>query len=223
MLLSFLFLTMLSFAAISDDSAGDKKDAPAVSEPAKEEASPASDSEEPVKTRQLLPKDAPYTDPATGVVFPAEISSYTKHQVTRNLNPVYGTAIRYFNEIGSCADIYIYSLDTSAAPVNQEQFAEHYKETKEVIMKLPAGAGPVNSVACVEEFKFNGRPDILGCAFLIGVEDDDEIYSELIMFLFKGNIVKMRITYETNNPSEKESAYQFSREIIRLFEKIPAN
>ena len=77
-----------------------------------------------------LPKETPYADDATGAVFPARIGSFAKTNVTKNLNPYYGTVIRYANDYGSSADVYIYALDLKTVNLSAEQWRKHYDEVK---------------------------------------------------------------------------------------------
>ena len=70
----------------------------------------------------LRPAMEEFIDKDTRLVFPAQVDTFQKVRVRKNENPVFGTVVRYENELGSCADVYIYSLDTSAKPVPQELF-----------------------------------------------------------------------------------------------------
>ncbi len=166
----------------------------------------------------FLPKNEAYTEPVTGALFPAAApGGYAKNQVSRHLNPVYGTVIRYSNENGACADVYVYSLDTGARPVTQEQMDAHYAEVRKTILDLPEKNGPVSSVSVVEEkMLFQDRPDIRGTLFLMGV-GEEETFSALVLFLCKGKIVKLRVSYPTDRTEEKAEANAFIQEIIGIF------
>ncbi len=165
----------------------------------------------------FLPKNEAYTEPVTGALFPAAApGGYAKNQVSRHLNPVYGTVIRYSNENGACADVYVYSLDTGAKPITPEQMDAHYAEVKKTILDLPGKKGPVSSVSVVEDLIFQDRPDIRGTLFLMGV-GEEETFSALVLFLCKGKIVKLRVSYPTDRIEEKAEANAFIREIIGIF------
>ena len=73
----------------------------------------------------LRPAMEEFVDKDTRLVFPAQIDTFQKVRVRKNENPVFGTVVRYENESGACADVYIYSLDTDATPVRRDMFEKH--------------------------------------------------------------------------------------------------
>ena len=97
-----------------------------------------------------LPKETPYADDATGAVFPARIGSFAKTNVTKNLNPYYGTVIRYANDYGSSADVYIYALDLKTVNLSAEQWRKHYDEVKGNITHLTGKSVPLGEIAVLE-------------------------------------------------------------------------
>ena len=86
----------------------------------------------------LRPAMEAFVDKDTLLVFPAQIDTFQKVRVRKNENPVFGTVVRYENELGSCADVYIYSLDTAAKPVQQDAYEKHCLETDQGILNLSA-------------------------------------------------------------------------------------
>ena len=55
----------------------------------------------------LRPAMEAFVDKDTLMVFPAQVDTFQKVRVRKNENPVFGTVVRYENETGSCADVYI--------------------------------------------------------------------------------------------------------------------
>jgi len=170
-----------------------------------------------------LPKDAPYLDEVTGVEFPACTGFFCKEIVKKNPNPVFGTLVRYANERGSCADVYIYSLNTVADPVAEKEFEAHFAETKENILSLASKPedGHLKSVS-EKTMKSPANewmekiPSLRQATFLFGIAED-EYYSELHMFLCKGRIIKIRISYPSDIPEEAENAKEFLNALLSLF------
>ena len=55
----------------------------------------------------LRPAMESFVDKDTLLVFPAQVDTFQKVRVRKNENPVFGTVVRYENEAGTCADVYI--------------------------------------------------------------------------------------------------------------------
>ena len=55
----------------------------------------------------LRPAMEAFVDKDTMLVFPAQVDTFQKVRVRKNENPVFGTVVRYENEDGTCADVYI--------------------------------------------------------------------------------------------------------------------
>ena len=55
----------------------------------------------------LRPAMEAFVDKDTMLVFPAQVDTFQKVRVRKNENPVFGTVVRYENEAGTCADVYI--------------------------------------------------------------------------------------------------------------------
>ncbi len=179
-----------------------------------------------------LPKDTPYADDATGAVFPARVASFTKTNVTKNQNPYYGTVIRYANDYGSSADVYIYALDLKTMKLSAEQWRKHYEEVKGNIAHLTGKNVPLGEVAVLGEFALKVPDEIVRkqmldsnlagrrCSFSFSI-GEDPFFSELVIFPSGSRIVKLRVTYSREITSEKENALKFLDVICReFFEKV---
>lgn len=168
-----------------------------------------------------LPKDQSYTEEMTGIVFLPVIEGFKKYQVAKNLNPVYGTAIRFVNEFGTCADIYLYSMDTSAKPVTEEQMIQAFESTKSGILKLPNQRNSIRQVSLLENApRYEAFPKVRSAAFTMEL-GEEEVRSELIMLVFKGKLVKIRITFAADVPEETAAAKKFAEATLRLFQDTP--
>ena len=55
----------------------------------------------------LRPALEDFIDKDTKLGFPAIVDTVQKVRVRKNENPVFGTVVRYENEAGTCADVYI--------------------------------------------------------------------------------------------------------------------
>ena len=95
---------------------------------------------DPVYERRPFLED--YVDADTGVRLPPRIGNYRKNEVVKNFNPMIGTVIRYADPQGNCADVYIYSLDTSnletwdATPIENEQLDLLYQRMNSMIHRV---------------------------------------------------------------------------------------
>ena len=152
-----------------------------------------------------LPKDTPYTDDATGMVFPAKIGKFTKTGVTKNLNPYYGTAIRYANDYGSSADVYIYALDMKGEKLTAGRALAHYGAVRKNIEQLTGKSVPLGDITVLAESDLRifppagkGQPESVltgrRCSFSFSL-GEDPFFSELLIFPSGTRIVKVRITY----------------------------
>ena len=179
-----------------------------------------------------LPKETPYADDATGAVFPARIGSFAKTNVTKNLNPYYGTVIRYANDYGSSADVYIYALDLKTVNLSAEQWRKHYDEVKGNITHLTGKSVPLGEIAVLEEFTMKVPDEIVKeqmlasdlagrrCSFSFSI-GEDPFFSELVIFPVGSRIVKLRVTYSREITSEKANALKFLEAVCReFFEKV---
>ena len=175
-----------------------------------------------------LPKDAAYADDETGAVFPARIGNFTKTSVTKNLNPYYGTVIRYANDYGASADVYIYSLDLKSAKLTAEQRLRHYDEVKTNISHLTGKSAPLGEVVILGEFTLQAPEDTVRklaldsamvgkrCSFSFSI-GEDPFFSELVIFSIGSKIVKLRVTFSREITAEKGNALLFLNTVCREF------
>lgn len=175
-----------------------------------------------------LPKNTSYADDETGGVFPPRIGNFTKTSVTKNLNPYYGTRVRYANDYGASADVYIYSLDLKTVKLSQEQWQRHYDEVKNNISHLTGKSAPLGEVSKLEEFtltvpletvkKLALDSAVVGkrCTFAFSI-GEDPFFSELVIFSVGSKIVKLRVTFSREITAEKENALLFLNTVCRDF------
>lgn len=168
----------------------------------------------------LRPAMEEFIDKDTRLVFQAQIDTFQKVRVRKNENPVFGTVVRYENELGSCADVYIYSLDTAAKPVLQETFEKHCKETDQGIMNLSAQ----NPKIKVERLDADGRKAPEGGfeAFYRIQNGSTLMDSVLYLALYKGKLIKVRISYSPEDNEEPGHAGLFIDAVAAMLNKEQA-
>ena len=166
----------------------------------------------------LRPAMESFVDKDTLLVFPAQIDTFQKVRVRKNENPVFGTVVRYENEAGTCADVYIYSLDTGAKPVRQDMYEKHCRETDQGILEMPAQNPKITSVTHIEA---PGRKAPEG-----GYESHyrirngaTEMDSVLYLALYRGKLVKIRISYTSDDSDEVLHAALFIDAVAAMLNK----
>ncbi len=168
----------------------------------------------------LRPAMEAFVDKDTLLVFPAQVDTFQKVRVRKNENPVFGTVVRYENETGSCADVYIYSLDTGAKPVQQDMYEKHCQETDQGILNLSAQ----NSKISVEHISAPGRnepPDGFEAFYRIR-NGSTQMDSVLYLALYKGKLVKVRISYSPEDAEEPVHAGLFIDAVAAMLNKEKA-
>ena len=165
----------------------------------------------------LRPAMEEFVDKDTRLVFPAQVDTFQKVRVRKNENPVFGTVVRYENELGSCADVYIYSLDTAAKPVPQELFEKHCKETDQGIMNL----SKQNPRIKVVHLDAAGRKAPEGGfeAFYRIQNGSTQMDSVLYLALYKGKLIKVRISYSPEDTEEPAHAALFIDAVAVMLNK----
>ena len=168
----------------------------------------------------LRPAMEEFVDKDTRLVFPAQIDTFQKVRVRKNENPVFGTVVRYENELGSCADVYIYSLDTAAKPVPQEMFEKHCKETDQGILNL----SEQNPKIKVEHLDDAGRKAPEGGfeAFYRIQNGSTQMDSVLYLALYKGKLIKIRISFSPDDSEEPVHATLFIDSVAAMLNKEKA-
>ena len=169
----------------------------------------------------LRPAMEAFVDKDTGLEFPAIVDTFQKVRVRKNENPVFGTVVRYENEAGTCADVYIYSLDTGAKAVRQDMFEKHCRETDEGILKLSENNRNIKSVKHIEapgrkapETDFEAHYSILNGS----VQMDSVLY----LALYRGKLVKVRVTYFPEDADEKQHACLFVDAVSAMMNRTRA-
>ena len=169
----------------------------------------------------LRPAMESFVDRDTLLVFPAQVDTFQKVRVRKNENPVFGTVVRYENEVGTCADVYIYSLDTGAKPVQRDAYESHCAETDQGILKMSAQNSKITSVVHVEA---PGRKTPEG-----GYEKHYRIQngatqldSVLYLALYHGKLIKVRISYSPEDTDELVQACRFIDAVAAMLNKEKA-
>lgn len=165
----------------------------------------------------LRPAMESFIDKDTMLEFSAQIDTFQKVRVRKNENPVFGTVVRYENEAGSCADVYIYSLDTGAKAVSREMFEKHFRETDQDIMDMPKpksnpelnlSSQKIRSVSRIEAPGRTAPEGGFEAHYLIQ-NGSTPMISVLYLALYRGKLVKVRVSYSPEDQDENESAYKF--------------
>ena len=168
----------------------------------------------------LRPALEDFIDKDTKLVFPAIVDTFQKVRVRKNENPVFGTVVRYENEAGTCADVYIYSLDTGAKEVRADEFEKHFQETDQGILKLAEQNTRINAVTRLEtpDRKTPGP----GREARYRIDSvPDPMDSILYLALYRGKLVKLRVSYAPDDKDEAEHAGLFIDAIsAMLVEKL---
>lgn len=160
-----------------------------------------------------------YADPDTGVRFPAVIGEYRKNEVVRNFNPLIGTVIRYADADGGCADIYIYTLDSSGKKISEENFQAHFREIRKAVEDLPKKSSHVSDVQTLGDEVFKRAPGVSGRRVFYRLNIAGGLCnSELTVFPFAGRIVKIRISSSSYYSSGEVNRFsRFLENISNLF------
>lgn len=166
----------------------------------------------------LRPAIEAFVDKDTLLVFPAQVDTFQKVRVRKNENPVFGTVVRYENETGSCADVYIYSLDTGAKPVRQDMFEKHCRETDQGILNLSA-QNPKITVAHLEATPDRKAPEDGYEAFYRIQNGSTLMDSVLYLGLYKGKLIKVRISYSSEDKDEVSHACLFIDAVAAMLNK----
>ena len=148
-----------------------------------------------------------FVDKDTLLVFPAQVDTFQKVRVRKNENPVFGTVVRYENESGACADVYIYSLDTGAKPVRRDAFDKHCRETDQGILDLPA-QNPKITVEHLDAPERKAPADGFEAHYRIR-NGSTPMDSVLYLALYKGKLVKVRISFSPEDKDEPVHAGLF--------------
>ena len=168
----------------------------------------------------LRPALEDFIDKDTKLVFPAIVDTFQKVRVRKNENPVFGTVVRYENESGTCADVYISSLDTGAKEVRPDEFEKHFQETDQGILKLAEQNSRIKAVSRLEvpdrktpgpgreaRYRIDSLPDPMD--------------SILYLALYHGKLVKLRVSYSPDDKDEAEHAGLFIDAISAMLVEKP--
>lgn len=166
----------------------------------------------------LRPAMESFVDRDTLLVFPAQIDTFQKVRVRKNENPVFGTVVRYENEDGTCADVYIYSLDTGAKPVQRDLYEKHCRETDQGILEMPAQNPKITSVTHIEAPGRKAPGDGYESHYRIR-NGATEMDSVLYLALYRGKLIKIRISYTSGDTDEVQHASLFIDAVAAMLNK----
>lgn len=166
-----------------------------------------------------LPKDTPFSDENTGIVFPPELGNFHKTEIRISSNPVVGTQIRYDgNLVGCCASLYIYALSENPAVITPEEFLNHFEKARQTVLNLETLSGRVKEIESVRQKVFPDRNSpAYWETFHLSIDGQEIYLSELLMILCGDRIVKLRITVPDAQKEAKVDCTGFIREICKLF------
>ena len=168
----------------------------------------------------LRPALEDFIDKDTKLVFPAIVDTFQKVRVRKNENPVFGTVVRYENEAGTCADVYIYSLDTGAKEIRADEFEKHFQETDQGILKLAEQNARIKTVTRLEtpDRKTPGP----GREARYRIDSvPDPMDSILYLALYRGKLVKLRVSYAPDDKDEAVHAGLFIDAVAAMLVETP--
>lgn len=180
----------------------------------------------------LRPALESFIDKDTMLEFPAQVGVFQKVRVRKNeKSQVIGTVIRYENEAGTCADVYIYSLDEDARTVTREMFDDHCRKTDRDIMQMPEKKQDpelklpelkIRSVARVETFGHKAPGNGFEAHYRIkngSVLMDSVLY----LALYRNKLVKVFVSYSPEDEDETASAYGFIDSVAEMMKEKSAD
>jgi hypothetical protein len=176
----------------------------------------------------LRPALESFIDKDTMLEFPAQVGAFQKVRVRKNeKSRVIGTVIRYENEVGTCADVYLYSLDEDARTVTREMFETHCRKTDRDIMAMPEKKQDpelnlpelkIRSVARVETFGHKAPANGFEAHYRIrngSVLMDSVLY----LALYRNKLVKIFVSYSPEDEDETASAYGFIDSVAEMMKE----
>ena len=169
----------------------------------------------------LRPAMETFIDKETGLEFPAIVDTFQKVRVRKNENPVFGTVVRYENEAGTCADVYIYSLDTGAKAVSRDTFEKHCRETDLGILDMSSKSRNIQSVKHIEVSGRNAPENGFEAHYRIQ-NGSVQMDSVLFLGLYRGKLVKVRVSYFPEDSDEAAHAGLFIDAVSAMLNKNKA-
>ena len=169
---------------------------------------------------QNLPKDMPFSDENTGMVFPAKLGAYRKSEIRISENPAVGLRIRYDgSRIGCAATVYIYALTEKPAVISPEQFRQHYRQVRRSILHLDKLSRKVEEVESIRRERCADPENnpALREQFHIRTSGEEVYHSELLLILCGDRIIKVRITVPASEKTSVAECGQFVVRFCRLF------
>lgn len=169
----------------------------------------------------LRPAMETFIDKETGLEFPAIVDTFQKVRVRKNENPVFGTVVRYENEAGTCADVYIYSLDTGAKAVSRDTFEKHCRETDLGILDMSSKSRNIQSVKHIEVSGRKAPENGFEAHYRIQ-NGSVQMDSVLFLGLYRGKLVKVRVSYFPEDSDEAAHAGLFIDAVSAMLNKNKA-
>ena len=126
-----------------------------------------------------------------------------------------GTKIRYSDQDGYCADIYIYSLPDTGKGVPSAVLSAHYAEVKNAILALASKGLSLKNVSLTDD-KIESLKglQVYSAEFQLTWAGGKVQHSYLKLFAYKGKIVKLRMS------CTKSDSETFASEIFKSFTKL---
>ncbi|MBO4632977.1 MAG: hypothetical protein J5858_13730 [Lentisphaeria bacterium] len=167
-----------------------------------------------------LPKDIPFSDENTGVVFPPQLGSFQKTEIRINPNPVLGTRIQYAGtRIGCSAAVYIYALSEKPELISLPEFRQHYAQTRQAILNLKSITRRVEEIESVSQSELADKKiyQALRESFSLRTDGEETYHSELLLILCGDRVVKLRITVPAAQKEALRESDLFIKEFCKLF------
>lgn len=154
----------------------------------------------------------------TDLVFPDVLGEFRKSRVSINQNLQIGTTIRYLNEAGDSADVYVYSTDEKAKieDMTDEKVKSVFEKSVNAIVSLPKQSSSVLSVERLsDDVGKNQAVDACSAVFRLKLKDET-LYSILTILGYQGMFLKIRVSCDASADDAVADSRKFVSAVLQL-------